>query len=108
LEERNLHKLMKKKLHKHPRLESPWRGELELAGEYDEQWLSWQEEEGGTVYIWRPIFSPEWCYRIESLGAPLLSGLVIPTGTKGGLATTPILGHIDERSLVSAPKLNSD
>jgi hypothetical protein len=32
LEERNLHKLMKKKSQHHPRLESPWEEELEWLG----------------------------------------------------------------------------
>jgi hypothetical protein len=47
-------------------------------------------------------------YRMEPLGAPLLSWLVIRTGTKEGLATMSISGHVDERPLVPAPKLNRD
>jgi hypothetical protein len=76
--------------------------ELELAGEWYSEWLRWQEEDGGTVFIWMPTISLGWCYeprlkgyhprlkaggnycRIEPLGAPLLSWLVIPTVTKGG------------------------
>jgi hypothetical protein len=45
---------------------------------------------------------------MEPLGAPLLSRLVIGAGTKEGLATVAISGHVDERPLVPAPKLKRD
>jgi hypothetical protein len=51
LEERDLHKLMKKNPQQHLRLSRHGEEELELAGEYGEQRLGWQEEEGGTVFI---------------------------------------------------------
>jgi hypothetical protein len=100
--------------------------ELELAGEWYSEWLRRQEEDGGKVFIWMPTISLGWCYeprlkgyhlrlkdggnycRIEPLGAPLLSWLVIPTGTKGGPATTAISSHVDERPLVPTPELNRD
>jgi hypothetical protein len=52
LEERNIHKLMEKKIRSttlglsHHGVE-----ELELVGEGYGEWLGWQEEEGGTVFI---------------------------------------------------------
>jgi hypothetical protein len=45
---------------------------------------------------------------MEPLGAPLLSRLVIRAGTKEGPATARISGNVDERPLVSAPKLKQD
>jgi hypothetical protein len=37
---------------------------------------------------------------------PHFSQLVVPTGTNGGPATPPILGHIDKRLLIPTLKLN--
>jgi hypothetical protein len=55
LEERNLHKLMKKK-NRSTTLGLSHHGgeELELAGDWYSEWLGWQEEEGGTMFIWLP------------------------------------------------------
>jgi hypothetical protein len=51
-------------------------GEESLSSrvKYSEQWLGWQEEEGGTVYIWRPVFSPGWFYDPRLKGTPFVSG----------------------------------
>jgi hypothetical protein len=52
MEERNLHKLMKKKNRSTTLGLSRHRGEeVELEGDWYGEWLKWQEEEGGTVLI---------------------------------------------------------
>jgi hypothetical protein len=58
----------------------PWRGELELAGEYGEQWLEWQEEEGDAVYVWRSVFSLGCFYDPRLKGNPF-SWVVTPART---------------------------
>jgi hypothetical protein len=47
--------------------------ELELAGEWYGELVGWQKEEGGTVFIWMPAYSPGWYYEPSLKGTPLVS-----------------------------------
>jgi hypothetical protein len=46
--------------------------ELELMGEWYGEWLGWQEEEGGTMFIWMMAISLGWCYEPRLKGYPLV------------------------------------
>jgi hypothetical protein len=61
-----------------------------------------RKKEVRALYYPRPLL-PD-----GAIWSPLLSRFVLRTGTKVGPATASISGDVDERPLVSAPKLNRD
>jgi hypothetical protein len=60
------------------------------------------------VFFYEHILYKLYIYIYKKNSILWKTSIILRTGTKGGPATATISGHVDERPLVPAPKLNRD